>query len=96
MSTILVNNHKFKFMARYDEDFVGFYGYEDLYMIKVWEANGGRRTLLNEMFYFEDVGVKTENLSRDLGRNLHLAQNKMASGLETAPGILRFKWKKMV
>ena len=95
MSTFLVNNHSFKHMARYDEDFVGYYGYEDLYMIKVWEANGGKRTLLNDMYYFEDVGVKTENLSRDLSRNLHLAQTKMAAGLENSPGILRFKWKKI-
>ena len=95
-STFLVNNHNFKFMARYDEDFVGHYGYEDLYMIKVWEANGGRRTLLNDMYYFEDVGIKTENLSRDLSRNQNLAQTKMAAGFENSPGMLRFKWKKIV
>ena len=83
-------------MARYDEDFVGHYGYEDLYMIKVWEANGGRRTLLNDMYYFEDVGIKTENLSRDLSRNQNLAQTKMAAGFENSPGMLRFKWKKIV
>jgi glycosyltransferase involved in cell wall biosynthesis len=36
-NTFLVNLAQFKIHGMYDEDFVGYYGYEDLYMPQVWE-----------------------------------------------------------
>ena len=92
-NTFLVNLAKFKQYGMYDEDFTGYYGYEDLYMPRVWENNGGRRVLLNEVDFFEDRGFGTTNLDRDLRRNLALAQQKMAAGTKNSPGILRFEWK---
>jgi glycosyltransferase involved in cell wall biosynthesis len=91
-NTFLVNLSKFKIHAMYDEDFVGHYGYEDLYMPQVWEKNGGKRVLFNEIDFFEDMGFGTTNLDRDLSRNLALAQQKMATGTKNSPSILRFEW----
>ncbi len=92
-NTFLVNLAKFKQHAMYDEDFAGHYGYEDLYMPQVWEKNGGKRVLFNETDFFEDMGFGTNNLNRDLARNLALAHQKMAAGIKNSPGILRFEWE---
>ena len=93
--TFLVNLAKFKQHGMYDEDFVGHYGYEDLYMPKVWEANGGKRVLFNDSIYFEDMGFGTTNLDRDLSHNLRLAQEKMARGPKNSTGMIRFEWKQV-
>lgn len=92
-NTFLVKLSKFKQLAMYDEDFVGHYGYEDLYMPQVWEKNKGHRTLLNDAIFFEDMGFGTHNLDRDLTRNYALAQEKMLAGLKNSKGILRFEWE---
>jgi glycosyltransferase involved in cell wall biosynthesis len=92
-NTFLVNLAQFKIHGMYDEDFVGYYGYEDLYMPQVWEKNGGKRVVFTEADFFEDMGFGTTNLNRDLYRNLALAQQKLAAGSKNSPGILRFEWK---
>lgn len=94
-NTFLVNLEAFKQYGMYDEDFVGFYGYEDLYMPRVWERNGGTRVLFNDRVFFEDLGFGTSSLDRDLSRNLALAQQKMANGAKNSPGILRFEWERI-
>lgn len=92
-NTFLVNLAAFRSMGRYDEDFSGHYGYEDLYLPRVWEAAGGQRTLLNSPVFFEDMGFGTSNFTRDLTRNQNLMLQKLASGCKNSPGILRFEWK---
>lgn len=92
-NTFLVNLAKFKQLAMYDEDFAGYYGYEDLYMPQVWEKHGGKRVLLNDAVYFEDKGFGTTNLNRDLSRNYALAQQKLLAGTKNSLGILRFEWE---
>jgi hypothetical protein len=92
-NTILVNLPAFKSRGLYDEDFAGHYGFEDLYMAQVWEKRGGRRLLLNDTEYFEDLRFRTVNLDRDLSRNHDLAQTKLRSGVTNSPGILRFEWE---
>lgn len=94
-NSFLVNLAMFKQHAMYDEDFVGHYGYEDLYMPQVWEKRGGKRALFNEAVFFEDIGFGTTNLNRDLSRNLALAQQKMAAGCKRPVGILRFEWEQI-
>lgn len=94
-NTFLVNMEKFREMGMYDEDFAGHYGYEDLYMPRVWERNGGTRVLFNDIDFFEDTNFGTSNLNRDLSRNLALAEDKVRSGLRNSPGILRFDWSKI-
>lgn len=94
-NSFLVNLAMFKQHGMYDEDFVGHYGYEDLYMPQVWERNGGKRVLLSDPVYFEDMGFGTTNLNRDLTRNLALAQQKMAAGTRNSTGILRFEWEQL-
>ena len=95
-STFLVNIAAFKCMGMYDEDFSGHYGYEDLYMPKVWERNGGRRTLFNTPDFFEESGFGTQDLSRDLTRNAMLANEKMRNGVLNSTGMLRFRWEKII
>jgi glycosyltransferase involved in cell wall biosynthesis len=92
-NTFLVNLANFKQFAMYDEDFVGHYGYEDLYMPLVWEKHGGKRVLFSDVDFFEDMAFGTSNLNRDLSRNLALAQQKMLAGTKNSPGILRFEWE---
>jgi hypothetical protein len=41
------------------------------------------------------MGFGTTSLNRDLGRNLALAQQKMAAGTKNSPGILRFDWEQI-
>lgn len=94
-NSFLVNLAKFKQHAMYDEDFVGHYGYEDLYMPQVWEKQGGKRALFNNAIFFEDLAFGTINLNRDLSRNLALAQKKMAEGSKRPIGILRFEWEQI-
>ena len=82
-------------LGMYDEDFAGYYGYEDLYMPLVWARHGGKRVLFNDPVFFEDMGFGTTSLNRDLSRNLALAQQKMAAGTKNSPGILRFEWEQI-
>jgi glycosyltransferase involved in cell wall biosynthesis len=93
VNTILINTQKFREMGLYDEDFAGHYGYEDLYLGKVWERHGGRRAILHDMEYLEDLRFRTKALDRDLTRNHMLAEQKIAAGVRNAPGILRFDWE---
>ena len=92
-NTFLVNLAQFKRHAMYDEDFVGHYGYEDLYMPQVWEKRGGKRVLFNDAIFFEALPFGTTNLDRDLSRNLALAKQKMLAGCKRPLGILRFEWE---
>ena len=94
-STFLVHLPTYKVLGRYDEDFAGHYGYEDLYAQRVWECNGGKRTLLNNTVYFEDLGFGTTTLDRDISRNDILSQQKLIDGCNNAPTILRFEWEQV-
>lgn len=94
-NTFLANLAMFKRIGMYDEDFAGHYGYEDLYMPIVWETNGGKRVLFNDIDFFEDMSFKTTRLDRDLTRNKLLATQKVNAGAKNAPGILRFQWQQM-
>lgn len=94
-NSFLVNLAKFKQHGLYDEDFVGHYGYEDLYMPQMWEKRGGKRVLFSDAIFFEDMDFGTTNLNRDLSRNLALAQQKIAKGYKRPIGILRFDWEQI-
>jgi hypothetical protein len=92
-NTYLVNLSSFKICGMFDEDFAGHYGYDDLYMPMVWEKNGGKRVILPEVNYFDDLGFGTTNLSRDLSHNKHLAEQKVMNGAKNSTGMLRFEWE---
>ena len=91
-NTFMVHLAQYREWGMYDEDFAGHYGYEDIYMPRVWERHGGNRTLFNDLVFFEDTGFGTFNLDRDLTYNLALAQRKLQEGTKNSPGILRFDW----
>ncbi|WP_342618984.1 glycosyltransferase family A protein [Rhodoferax sp. GW822-FHT02A01] len=94
-STFLVDVATFKRQGMYDEDFAGHYGYEDLYMPRVWERNGGVRTLFSTPDFFEDTNFGTSSLSRDLSRNAALGLEKIRNGTRNSVGILRFEWEQV-
>ena len=94
-STFLTHLPTFRDNGMYDEDFTGHYGYEDLYLPRVWEKNGGELTLFSDTIYFEDLGFSTQNLSRDLTRNNALAQFKLATGTKNSASLLRFEWHRL-
>lgn len=94
-NTYLVNMRKYRVHGMMDEDFSGHYGFEDLYMQRVWEYSGRKRLLLDGLVFFDDVGFKTPVLNRDLSRNKELAHQKLAGGCKNSPGILRFEWEEV-
>lgn len=92
-NSYLVNRSKFLEFGMYDEDFVGGYGYEDVYLMKQWVYHGMRRSLIDKVSS-EDLPFGTKSLDRDLSRNLKLAMDKINSGeIVRSRGILRFNWK---
>jgi glycosyltransferase involved in cell wall biosynthesis len=95
-NTFLVHLPTFRVLGMYDEDFTGHYGYEDLYMPRVWEARGGKRSLINQLVFFEDMPFGTSNFDRDLMRNQQLMLAKLGAGCKNSPGILRFEWEETV
>lgn len=92
-NTFLVHLPTFRVLGMYDEDFTGHYGYEDLYMPRVWESRGGKRSLINQPVFFDDMPFGTSNFDRDLTRNKQLMISKMNAGCKNSPGILRFDWE---
>lgn len=94
-NSFLTNTREFRTYGMYDEDFVGHYGYEDLYMPRVWERSGRKRGFLSEPIFFEDMGFGTTKLDRNLERNMALALKKIENGCKNAPGILRFEWEQV-
>lgn len=94
-NTFLVNTREFRTHGMYDEDFVGHYGYEDLYMPRVWERSGRKRGFLSDPVFFEDLGFGTTKLDRNLDRNMALALKKIEQGCKNSPGMLRFEWEEV-
>jgi glycosyltransferase involved in cell wall biosynthesis len=94
-NTYLVNMQQYRTHGMLDEDFAGHYGYEDLYMPRVWENNGCKRVLLDNPTFFKDLGFHTATFDRDLQRNKTLAHEKLISGCKNSPGILRFEWREI-
>ena len=66
-----------------------------IYMFHRWERSGGKRAVLEDFNYFEDLGFGTANLDRDLSRNKLLQEEKLKAGCRNAPGILRFEWEQV-
>jgi glycosyltransferase involved in cell wall biosynthesis len=95
LNTFLVKLRNFRTYGMFDEDFAGHYGFEDLYMSHRWERSGGKRAVLEDFNYFEDLGFGTTTLDRDLSRNKLLQEQKLRDGCRNAPGILRFEWEQV-
>ncbi|HEX5393900.1 MAG TPA: glycosyltransferase family A protein [Rhodocyclaceae bacterium] len=91
-NTFLTHLGDFRERGMYDEDFSGYYGYEDLYLITAWEKRGGARIVLNQPVFFEDMGFGTTNLDRSKERNKCLMDDKVKAGCPSSSDILRFDW----
>jgi len=91
-NSFVVNLADFKRIGMYDEDFVGHYGFEDVFLMKVWEARGGKLKLINEVVS-ENLPFGTSTLNRDVTRNHDLVLRKVYRlGCRNSPSILRFNW----
>jgi predicted glycosyltransferase involved in capsule biosynthesis len=95
-NTFLVHTNTFKSKGMYDEDFVGNYGYEDLYLPYVWEHFGGKREILGSEPFFTDQHIKTSNLDRSTEINHKLALKKINDGITPPKNFLRFQWIKLM
>jgi glycosyltransferase involved in cell wall biosynthesis len=92
-NAFFVNLQDFKTLGGYDEDFCGHYGYEDIYLQKMWENRGGRFRLIDEVVS-EDLPFGTWTLDRDLQRNYQLALEKINTRQYEKPkNLLRFRWE---
>jgi hypothetical protein len=90
----IVNVDQFKMHGMYDEDFAGHYGYEEIYMTRHWEHEGGKRLLFADYTYFNNLGFSSVGLDRDSSHNKMLGENKVLDGTKNSVGILRFEWKR--
>lgn len=94
-NSFVVNLKDFKRIGRYDEDFVGHYGFEDVFLHRVWERAGGKVKLINEIVS-EQLPFGSSGLDRDIQRNQLLIHKKVFElGCENSPSILRFRWKEI-
>jgi hypothetical protein len=95
-NSFFVNLKDFKTLVHYDEDFVGHYGFEDVFLLRVWEKLGGKVTLVNE-----DVSSQlpfgTLSLNRDIQTNEALIQKKVFfENCKMSNSILRFSWEEVL
>ncbi len=95
-NAFVVNLSDFRRIGMYDEDFVGHYGFEDVFLMKVWEAQGGKLKLFNEVVS-EDLPFGTAKLDRDIQRNQAMIYQKVFQlGCKNSHSILRFRWKENI
>ena len=84
----------FKNLGMYDEDFAGYYGYEDLYLPRVWQQNGGRIAFVDKIVS-EQKDFGTTDLDRNTERNYNLIVQKLSvPNFKNSSSILRFNWKR--
>jgi hypothetical protein len=94
-NSFFVNLKDFKTHVHYDEDFVGHYGFEDIFVMRAWEKAGNKLTLVNEDVS-RNLPFGTSNLDRDVKRNQDLIHKKVfQEDCAMSPSILRFRWKEV-
>jgi hypothetical protein len=94
-NSFFVNLKDFKTHVHYDEDFVGHYGFEDIFVMRAWEKAGNKLTLVNEDVS-RNLPYGTSNLDRDVKRNQDLIHKKVfQEDCAMSPSILRFRWKEV-
>jgi hypothetical protein len=100
---VLIDSHVNSFLVKramfwdsngYDEDFCGFYGFEDIYLLECWMRKGNKILLLNNV-EFRVEGSSTPRLSRDVSRNRALMEQKLASNDSFGGERIRFKWAEL-
>jgi hypothetical protein len=94
-NSFFVNLQDFKTHVHYDEDFAGHYGFEDIFVMRVWEKAGCKVTLVNEDVS-HNLPFGTANLDRDIKRNQDLIQRKVfQEDCKQSNSVLRFAWKEV-
>ena len=94
VNSFLVKRAMFWDLNGYDEDFCGFYGFEDIYLLECWMRKGNKILLLNNV-EFRVEGSSTPRLSRDVSRNRALMEQKLASADSVGGESIRFKWAEL-
>lgn len=95
----IINVDRFLEFGGGDEDFVGQYGYEDVFFRKFLEANGVKPTLLKniviEVGNFRS-GNQQIGLNLDLDRNKMMLEAKLQSFETKSFFALRFSWHEIL
>jgi hypothetical protein len=95
-NSYVVNMEDYRRNGFYDEDFAGYYGYEDVFMFEVWKNRGGKLNLIDQVAS-EQMDFGTKNLDRDVSRNKALIYEKIrAENLSKSRAILRFQWEEVL
>jgi predicted SAM-dependent methyltransferase/glycosyltransferase involved in cell wall biosynthesis len=100
LNSFLVYLNTFRAIGMYDEDFAGHYGYEDVFLPRFWDHNGGKRILLADPCFFEkQQDFATSGLDRDLDHNRTVLTRKIAAlnqilsdDTPESRQFLRFRW----
>lgn len=73
----IISKSDFTNFGGYDEDFAGFYGFEDAYFERLWIFKGNKIRLLDKPHLVDYSKLETKNLNRDSRRNELLRRKKM-------------------
>jgi len=96
-NSFVVNLEDYKRNGFYDEDFAGYYGYEDVHMFEVWKKRGGKLNLIDRLGTQENMAFWTKDLDRDINRNKTLIYEKLGTEIPRNPtSILRFQWEEIL
>lgn len=73
----IISKSDFIDFGGYDEDFAGFYGFEDAYLERLWIFKGNHINVLEKPHLTDFSNFETKNLNRDSRRNELLRRKKM-------------------
>lgn len=92
INTLLMTKRNFFAAGGMDEDFSGYYGYEDVHFHHMWRHHVGKEVLLTDIV-FQQLGARTETLDRNTDRNQAMIHQKIiVEGHKGSVGKLRFQW----
>ena len=92
-NSFLINRVNFLSLGGVDEDFVGHYGFEDIFFVKSWERYFKRSVVLSNIF-LHHTGFHTD-LERNTERNAKLLETKLQS-LGSLKPKLRFDYERIL
>lgn len=87
----LAGSEALKNSAGYDEDFCGYYGFEDVCFVHQWQKNGYQIVQFTNVVLNTSIS-RTRHLNRDLSRNEELLQAKLSHSEELPGPSIRFSW----
>lgn len=90
INVFLIHRSQLEAIGRFDEDFAGYYGYEDTIMHNQLSHRGVKRIWMNDVT-FDLYNVYTTELTRQLARNTSIIVRKALAGWPNPTNHIRFE-----